>query len=81
MYGVGDDVSGVVITRVRPVSPAADQGLARGDVIVEANGEEVTTSEELTGIVGDVSSGGYLRLYIYRPQFDRSFFAIVKLDD
>jgi hypothetical protein len=31
--------------------------------------------------VADVPAGGYLRLYIHRPQFDRSFFAILKLED
>ncbi|HSN57328.1 MAG TPA: Do family serine endopeptidase [Candidatus Sulfomarinibacteraceae bacterium] len=81
MYGVEDDVEGVVVTRVRPVSPAADQGLVRGDVIVEANGEPVASADELQAVVDQVASGGYLRLYVFRPQFDRSFFAILKLDE
>jgi len=82
MYGIEDDVEGVVITRVMPVSPAADEGLFRGDVIKEANGETIESVGQLRDIVGEVSQGGYLRLYVQRPQAaGRSFFAILKLDD
>ncbi|MGD8440551.1 MAG: Do family serine endopeptidase [Holophagae bacterium] len=81
MYGIEDDVDGVVITRVKPVSPAADEGLVRGDIIVEANGEAITTTDALQDVVASVPSDGYLRLYIYRPQLGRSFFAILKLAD
>jgi len=82
MYGLEDEVEGVVITRVLPVSPAADENLIRGDVIVEANGEKITTVDELRDIVAAVPQGGYLRLYVQRPQAQgRSFFAILKLND
>lgn len=80
MYGVDDETDGVVITHVTPVSPAADEGLAQGDVILEANGEAVTSVEQLREIVDGVADGGYLRLYVQRPQAGgRSFFAILKL--
>jgi S1-C subfamily serine protease len=80
MYGIDEETEGVVITHVTPVSPAADEGLAQGDVILEANGDAVTSVEQLRKIVADVASGGYLRLYVQRPQAGgRSFFAILKL--
>lgn len=78
--GLGDDIQGVVITHVRAVSPASEEGLRRGDIVTEANGRAVTTVDELIAEVKKVDEGGYLRLYVYRPQFDRSFFAILKLD-
>jgi len=82
MYGLDDEVQGVVITRVLPVSPAADENLIRGDVILEANGEAIETVDQLRAIVSDVPDGGYLRLYVQRPQMGgRSFFAILKLND
>jgi serine protease Do len=79
-FGIGEDVQGVVITKVSAVSPAAEEGLVRGDVITEANGREITTVDDLVGEVKRVDEGGYLRLYVYRPRADRSFFAILKLD-
>lgn len=82
MYGLEDEVEGVVITRVMPVSPAADENLFRGDVILEANGAAIESIDQLRDIVSDVPDGGYLRLYVQRPQANgRSFFAILKLVD
>jgi serine protease Do len=79
VYHARDDVSGLVITRVSPMSPAGEEGLRPGDVITEANGAAVATAEELERQIKDVEQGGYLRLYVYRPQADRFFFAILNL--
>ncbi len=81
-FGIDESVDGVVITRVRVVSPAGEEGLREGDVIVEANGREVSTPDELNGVIDSVEDGGYLRLYVYRGgRVDRSFFAILKLGE
>jgi serine protease Do len=80
MYGVEKDLDGVVITHVTSLSPAGEEGLQRGDVITQANGREVATPEQLAAEVKGVGKGGYLRLYVYRPQADQSFFAILKLE-
>jgi serine protease Do len=79
MYGVHEDISGVVVTSVDPVSPAGEKGLAQGDVITEVNGTPVATPEALNHQIELVAPGGYLRLYVYRPQADRSFFAILTI--
>ena len=44
--GVDEDVDGVVITRVRPDSPAAESGLRPGDVISRIDAAEVNDVEE-----------------------------------
>jgi serine protease Do len=79
-YGVEEDVEGVVITRVRPMSPAGEERLMRGDIITEANGRGISAVDDLISEVKRVDEGGYLRLYVYRPRVDRSFFAILELD-
>jgi len=79
-YGVPEKIDGVLISHVKPVSPAADEGLRKGDVITEVNGAPVASVEEFLGAVKAVKKGGYLRLYVYRPRMERSFFAILKLD-
>lgn len=81
MYGVDDEISGVVVTGVDPVSPAAEKGLMPGDVVTEANGASVTTPDALIHAVDSVAKGGYLRLYVYRPRADQSFFAILRLPE
>jgi serine protease Do len=81
MYGVGRGVSGVIVTQVRPDSPAGEEGLARGDVILQANGDDVTLPSELLERVEQVDDGGYLRLYVFRPQAEQRFFVVLKLGD
>jgi serine protease Do len=80
-WGIGEDLQGVVITRVRAMSPAAEEDLQRGDVITEANGRAVGSVADLSAEVKRVDEGGYLRLYVNRPRAERSFFAILKLDE
>ena len=80
MLGLDDNVEGVVVTRVYPMSPAGEEGLLRGDVITEANGKAVTSVEGLMAQIKKVGKNGYLRLYVYRPRAERSFFVILKLD-
>jgi serine protease Do len=80
-YRIGEDVQGLVVTRVRPVSPAGFEGMREGDVILEANGVDVTAVEQLSRQIDDVDKGAYLRLYVYRPAADRSFHAVLQLDD
>jgi len=79
-YGLDEDLAGVFITRVRAVSPAADAGLRRGDVVLEAGGAEIDAVDQLVAEVEKVEPGGYLRLYFHRPQNGRSSYAIVPLD-
>jgi serine protease Do len=58
--------NGVLITEVLEDSPAQKAGLKAGDVIISADGETVTASEDLTEIIdekdaGDTVTIGYLR--------------------
>ncbi|PJB71903.1 MAG: serine protease [Alphaproteobacteria bacterium CG_4_9_14_3_um_filter_47_13] len=51
-FHIGEDVEGVLISEVVPLSEAADKGLLTGDVIVEINQQTVKTPEEVTTIIG-----------------------------
>ncbi|MEN8164977.1 MAG: Do family serine endopeptidase [Acidobacteriota bacterium] len=81
MAGIDEGVTGVLITHVRPDSPAGLEGLVRGDIILEANGRNVKSPEDLMDEVRDVKEGGYLRLYVLRPRAGRSFFSILELGE
>ncbi|MDX1742406.1 MAG: Do family serine endopeptidase [Ruegeria sp.] len=45
--GVGENVDGVLVTDLKPDSPAAKAGLQRGDVIVKLGGKETATPDAL----------------------------------
>lgn len=46
-YRVPDDVEGVVVTAVRPSSPAQSAGLRPGVVILQVDGEDISTGDDL----------------------------------
>jgi serine protease Do len=80
MAGVETSMQGLFVVHVKEVSPAADAGLADGDIITQVNGQTVTGMDEFSRIVKAAKAGDYLRLYVYRPQGKVSFFALVKID-
>ena len=81
MQRVKTGVEGLLVVRVKEVSPAADAQIQEGDVITSVNGEKVTTTDEFGKIVGKARKGDYLKLYIYSPRADNSRFALVKIEE
>ena len=80
-FRIGSEIEGVVVTRVRPLSPAGEEGVQPGYVITEANGAAVTSPSELRAATEKVEAGGYLRLYVYIPRADLYRFVILKLEE
>ncbi len=71
---------GVVITHVKPVSPAADANLAEGDVILEVNGAAISSVDDYQAAMKKAGNGKWVRFYILRS-LPRSqyFIAAVKI--
>ncbi|HMA28416.1 MAG TPA: PDZ domain-containing protein, partial [Thermoanaerobaculia bacterium] len=66
-YGIDREIQkGVLITHVRPVSPAGDANLQEGDVILEVNGTPVGSVEELQAQIRKAPKDKYVRFYIQR---------------
>lgn len=57
---------GVVIAQVEPGSPADEAGLRQGDVVVEVNGDAVTSAQALRTAVGLATVGEKLNLKVER---------------
>jgi serine protease Do len=80
-FRIGSEIEGVVVTRVRPLSPASEEGVQPGFVITEANGASVTSPSELRATTEKVEVDGFLRLYVYIPRADVYRFVILKLEE
>ncbi len=57
-FRVPDDVDGVVVTAVRPGSPAEEAGLQPGVVILQVDGEEVRNGDDLRNKIENAQDSG-----------------------
>lgn len=60
------EVTGVLVVRVMPNTPAAEAGLRRGDVITQINGTTVTTADQLQRIIDRSGVGKSLPITVRR---------------
>ncbi len=66
MYGVDDNVKGVVVTSVKEVSPAGD-AVSEGDVITEVQGEKINNVSDFRAAIDRIHSGQTIRMYVITP--------------
>ncbi len=64
-FGV-EDGKGVLISEVKPDTPAAGAGLAAGDVIIKADGRAVTDGEALRDVLATAEPGDEVALDVIR---------------
>lgn len=65
--------SGVYIAEIQPSSDLAAKGVRVRDVITEANGKKVETSEELLKELENFAPGDSFNMKIYRPETEETF--------
>jgi serine protease Do len=80
-YGLEDDVTGLVITKVEAGSNAAQRGLRPGDVIFEANQEDISSVRDLREMIDQAerANRGSILLRINRDGNLR--FVVLRLAD
>jgi serine protease Do len=78
-FGLKPDLDGVVITDVTDLSPADDKGLRPGDVILQVNGEEVSSAASFRKALGAPKSGQLVRLYVFRPRAEQQDFVFLRV--
>ena len=70
-----DQAQGVIVSNVQPGSPAADAGLARGDIILEVNRRAIKSPAELQNIIDNATAGANL-LFLVRRSGNNLFLAM-----
>jgi serine protease Do len=66
-FKLPDALSGVLVTRVAPLSPADEAELRHGDVVIEINRAPIRTAGEYRQVAAAAKPGDVLTLYIYDP--------------
>ena len=57
---------GAIVTSVIPYSPAAKTGMKIGDIVLEINGKQVTSSDDVQNIIGLLRVGSKVNLVVMR---------------
>ncbi len=70
------DGTGVVVTEVKPGSPAVEAGIQRGDLIREINGRKIVVVADYDESAGAVKAGSMVRMLLKRG--DRHLFVAFK---
>ncbi|MBW4556834.1 MAG: trypsin-like peptidase domain-containing protein [Trichormus sp. ATA11-4-KO1] len=60
------EINGVLVMRVVPNSPAAAAGVRRGDVIVQIDGQAITSADQLQNLVENSRLGQVLQVKVQR---------------
>ena len=80
-FKLPDDLEGVVVARVDPMSPAFDAEIDRGHVVLEVNRRPVRTPEEYRRITNAVRPGDILAVYTYVPEIQQRQLRTVRIDE
>ncbi len=70
------ETKGVVVSEVKPGSPAEDAGMFKGDLIIEFNGKQVDSIEGFSELAAKVNKGDVVRLLLRRPDGTFGYVAI-----
>ncbi|HEX9164250.1 MAG TPA: Do family serine endopeptidase [Thermoanaerobaculia bacterium] len=64
MYGLSEDVHGVVVSSVKAVSAAADAAISEGDVVSEVQGQRINNANDFRTALDRLKSGQKARMYV-----------------
>lgn len=78
--GYGREDKGVVVTDVQPGSPAEEKGIARGDLILEVNRQQVNSVEEYLKAVRGADLKKGVLLWLQKRDGGRTFVVVVAED-
>ncbi|MGH8188034.1 MAG: PDZ domain-containing protein [Steroidobacteraceae bacterium] len=80
-FRLPDDLEGVVVSRVEPMSPAFDAEIDRGHVVLEVNRRPVRTTDEFRRLTMGARPGDILAIYTYVPEIQQRQLRTVRIDE
>jgi serine protease Do len=79
-FDVPRGMTGLLVQRVEPMSPAHDALIERGQVILEINRQPVDSVANLRSILSSVRPGEAMAVFIYIPEIDQKNIRTVRMD-
>ena len=70
-FDVPAGMTGLLVQRVEPLSPAFDAGIERGQVLLEINRTAVPTVAAFRRLVNATPAGGVMAVYLYDPEIEQ----------
>jgi S1-C subfamily serine protease len=72
-FGIEDMTGGVIINSVVKGAPADKAGLRRGDILLEADGQKVTDTTQMQGIIARRKVGDIVKIIVLRDGTELEF--------
>lgn len=79
-FNVPSGMTGLLVQRVEPLSPAYDAGIERGSVILEVNRQQIDTVAKLRRLLESTRPGETLVVFVYIPEIDYRNIKTVRID-
>ena len=79
-FNLGQDVSGVLVTKVDPNSDAADKGIQPGDIVVSIANKPVRTPQEVKSRLADAKAAGRTAVLVLVTGQNGQRFVALKID-
>jgi serine protease Do len=79
-FDVPRGMTGLLVQRVEPMSPAFDASIERGQVILEINREPVHSIAGFRRILGNLRHGEAMAVFIYIPDIDQKNIRTLRLE-
>ena len=79
-FDVPDGMTGLMVQRVEPLSPAYDAGIERGSIILEVNRQAVASVAAFRRAIEAAGPGEPLAFYVYIPDIEQRNIKTVRVD-
>ncbi len=74
--GIKESKNGLVITEVKPGTPADEAGVVPGSIVIEINGRRPDTLQQYMSVVSAIKKGDIVRLLLKRPDSSVHYVAL-----
>jgi serine protease Do len=79
-FDVPSGMTGLLVQRIEPLSPASDAGIERGSIILEVNRQPVASVAAFRRVLEGARPGDALALYVYIPDIEQRNIKTVRVD-